>query len=204
MNTLSAVVRKSVLPLSGLLLTLAVVWQIRGQGRPSIPFLDQLGASPAAASEATAPVATTDTGRVVAEGRMVAYPGAEVEVAADLSGTLVRFLVKERDTVRKGQLIAELRADDPGRAPDCRPGRYVVVEVADTGCGMADEVKARIFEPFFTTKGNGLGTGLGLPTAYAIVNQAGGSITVRSTPGKGTRFDVLLPESRTKGGNGAK
>jgi RND family efflux transporter MFP subunit len=49
---------------------------------------------------------------VVAEGRMVAYPGAEVEVAADLSGTLVRLLVKEQDTVRKGQLIAELEAPE--------------------------------------------------------------------------------------------
>lgn len=110
MNGLSAVVKKSVLPLAGLLLTLLVVWQIRGQGQPSLPWLDQLGASPAAASETTAPV--TDDGRVVAEGRMVAYPGAEVEVAADISGRLARFLVKEKDPVRKGQLIAEIEADD--------------------------------------------------------------------------------------------
>lgn len=115
MNSLSAVVKKSTLPIFGLLLTLALVFQVRTQGK--LPFLDQLGAAPAAAE--TAPpanaanaAAIAETDRVIAEGRMVAYPGAEVEVAADLSGTLVRFLVKEKDTVRKGQLIAELRADD--------------------------------------------------------------------------------------------
>lgn len=101
MNSLSAVVKKSVLPVSGLLLTLAVVWQVRGQGT-----------TPAAAEPSAAPNAEAVSDRVIAEGRMVTYPGAEVEVAADLSGTLVRFLVKEQDEVRKGQLLAELKADD--------------------------------------------------------------------------------------------
>jgi RND family efflux transporter MFP subunit len=112
MNSLSAVVKKSVLPVFGLLLTLAVIFQIRGQGPSSLPFLEQLGAAPAAAETTQAPAPTHSADRVVAEGRMVTYPGAEVEVAADLSGTLVRFLVKEQDEVRKGQLIAELKADD--------------------------------------------------------------------------------------------
>lgn len=98
MNALSAVVKKSVLPVFGLLLTLAVVYQVRGGS--------------AAAETAPAPAVAESSDRVVAEGRMVAYPGAEVEVAADLSGTLVRFLVKEQDEVRKGQLLAELKADD--------------------------------------------------------------------------------------------
>lgn len=104
-----AVVKKSMLPVLGLLLTLAVIFQVRGTGDP-LPFLNDLGAKSAAADTAPAPAIEAD--RVVAEGRMVAYPGAEVEVSADLSGTLVRFLVKEQDEVRKGQLIAELRADD--------------------------------------------------------------------------------------------
>jgi HlyD family secretion protein len=111
MNSLSAVVKKSFLPVSGLLLTLLVVFQIRGQGTSALPFLEQLGAAPAAAAPSAAPAAA-NADRVVAEGRMVTYPGAEVEVAADLSGTLVRFLVKEQDEVRKGQLLAELKADD--------------------------------------------------------------------------------------------
>jgi RND family efflux transporter MFP subunit len=112
MNSLSAVVKKSMLPVFGLLLTLAVIFQIRGQGTSSLPFLDQLGAAPVAAETKAVPTVQASADRVVAEGRMVAYPGAEVEVAADLSGTLVRFLVKEQDEVRKGQLLAELKADD--------------------------------------------------------------------------------------------
>ena len=109
MNSLSAVVRKSILPVFGLLLTLAVIFQVRGG---ALPFLEQLDAAPAAASDAAPAPAAGEADRVVAEGRIVAYPGAEVEVAADLSGTLVRFLVQEQDEVRKGQLIAELKADD--------------------------------------------------------------------------------------------
>ena len=115
MNSLSAVVRKSILPVFGLLLTVAVIYQIHGQIRGGngggLSFLEQLGTTPAAADTAPAPAAVNED-RVVAEGRMVAYPGAEVEVSADLSGTLVRLLVHEQDEVRKGQLIAELKADD--------------------------------------------------------------------------------------------
>jgi RND family efflux transporter MFP subunit len=112
MDSLSAVLKKSVLPVFGLLLTLAVIYQMHGPRRGgSLPFLEDLGTAPAAADMAPAPSAA-QANRVVAEGRMVAYPGAEVEVAADLSGTLVRLLVQEQDTVRKGQLIAELKADD--------------------------------------------------------------------------------------------
>jgi len=72
-------------------------------------------------------------------------------------------------------------------------GVYLVLEVSDTGCGMAEDVMERIFDPYFTTKEEGKGTGLGLATAYTIVQSCDGDIRVKSRPGKGSCFTVLLP-----------
>jgi two-component system NtrC family sensor kinase len=78
-------------------------------------------------------------------------------------------------------------------------GDAVVTEVSDTGAGMSVETLQRVFEPFFTTKPAGEGTGLGLSVSYGIVEAHGGTITVESTPGRGTTFRIMLPISATHG-----
>ncbi|MFM8608833.1 MAG: ATP-binding protein [Hyphomicrobiales bacterium] len=70
---------------------------------------------------------------------------------------------------------------------------YVMIEITDTGTGIAPEVLDKIFQPFFTTKEVGKGTGLGLSMVYGFVKQSGGFILCESKPGEGTRFRILLP-----------
>jgi PAS domain S-box-containing protein len=83
-----------------------------------------------------------------------------------------------------GRLTIATAADGDG---------FVRLTVTDTGCGMTAAVAARAFEPFFTTKGRGSGTGLGLATAYGVVTDAGGTISLASQPGEGTTVLVRLP-----------
>ncbi len=86
----------------------------------------------------------------------------------------------------------ELTEDDPATA-SLKPGRYAMLAVSDTGCGMSPDIKDKIFEPYFTTKKQGKGTGLGLAVVYGIIRHCGGDITVTSEEQKGSTFRVCLP-----------
>jgi PAS domain S-box-containing protein len=116
----------------------------------------------------------------------------------EIQQVILNLALNARDAMPEGgRLSIELsnsRLDTPAAAVAGRPaGDYVSLEIADNGHGMDEQTRAHLFEPFFTTKQPGQGTGLGLATVKAIVNQAGGSITVESAPAQGTRMRVLLP-----------
>ncbi|MDD2734234.1 MAG: response regulator [Desulfuromonadaceae bacterium] len=75
----------------------------------------------------------------------------------------------------------------------------IYVTISDTGCGIPEDVKKNIFVPFFTTKESGKGTGLGLSISYDIIHKHSGEISVESAVGKGTTFNIMLPEHREQG-----
>jgi signal transduction histidine kinase len=119
--------------------------------------------------------------------------------ATQLSQVFTNLVVNARDAMAEGgQLTIEadnvdLSASSAGSDLPVKPGPYVCLRVRDTGHGIDEQTRRRMFEPFFTTKPVGSGTGLGLSVAYGIVQEAGGCISVDSSPGEGTTVSVLLP-----------
>ena len=118
---------------------------------------------------------------------------------AALQRMITNLAINARDAMPTGGALTfrlypiEVAPDATPRYPGMRPGKWVVLEVTDTGKGIPPEVRRRIFEPFFSTKPFGKGTGLGLSQVYGIVRQHKGYIDVESEVGKGTTFRIYLP-----------
>jgi PAS domain S-box-containing protein len=124
-------------------------------------------------------------------------PWHALTVPASLELAILNLAINARDAMPEGgTLTIETRniAEGTGRLPlDLDPGDYVMIAVADTGGGMSDAVRSHAFVPFFTTKEPGKGTGLGLSMVYGFAKQAGGTVTIDSTIGKGTTVCIYLP-----------
>jgi PAS domain S-box-containing protein len=127
-------------------------------------------------------------------------PGGWVRMdPAQLEQVVLNLAINAGDAMPNGGTLtlttSDVTVSDTLRIASLPAGRYGLLRVQDTGAGIDPKVLPYVFEPFVTTKAGGRGTGLGLATVYGIVEQSGGSILVESQPGKGTTFDVYLPEA---------
>jgi two-component system, cell cycle sensor histidine kinase and response regulator CckA len=138
------------------------------------------------------------------ELRLAPEAGPVLADRGQLEQVLINLVLNARDAITgHGRVTIETAKAEWDAAyaqrhggVDLPLGRYVMLAVSDTGCGMEPHVQGRIFEPFFTTKAIGHGSGLGLSTVYGIVKQSGGYVWAYSEPDQGSVFKVYLPEAR--------
>jgi PAS domain S-box-containing protein len=135
------------------------------------------------------------------ETRLLESRPAVLADATELENAILNLCVNARDAMPDGGILTITTTLRQLSAADCAnqqgfrldPGPHVVIDVRDTGTGIAPEILSRIFEPFFTTKDVGRGTGLGLAAVYGAVSAMHGAITVCTELGRGTAFSLLLP-----------
>jgi PAS domain S-box-containing protein len=122
---------------------------------------------------------------------------------SQLGASLINIVNNARDAMPKGGEVTIVTAnrhldeDYTALHPELAPGNYTLIEVSDTGTGIAPEALNHIFEPFFTTKEQGKGTGLGLSMVFGFAKQSAGHINVYSELGHGTTFRLYLPRATT-------
>ena len=118
--------------------------------------------------------------------------------ANQLEMAILNLSVNGRDAMEgSGRLTFSARTVSEAGSSELNAGEYVVVSIADTGCGMDADTLERAFEPFFTTKGVGKGTGLGLSMVHGLAAQSGGAFRMESTLGVGTTALLYLPVIET-------
>ena len=128
---------------------------------------------------------------------VLADPSQVNQIIMNLCTNASQAMREEGGSIRVSYRAEELAPGDlVGHLAGLRPGRYVRLEVADSGQGIRPEMQERIFEPFFTTKGPAEGSGLGLSVVHGIVKDMDGVISVESEVDKGTTFTVWLPVIR--------
>lgn len=118
--------------------------------------------------------------------------------ANQLELAILNLAINARDAMPSGgtlRIDLDNRRTGDNSPPELPHGDYVVLSIADTGAGMDEATLARAFEPFFTTKEMGSGSGLGLSMVQGFAAQSGGSVQIRSRPGKGTAVDLWLPRA---------
>ena len=168
----------------------------------------------AASRERSGPPAVTELGAALGQGaRLLEHAlGDRISIEmrrspeaiwvplndGEVTQILINLALNARDAMPDGGVLSvatSMVAFDERAAETLRlaPGEYVSIEVRDTGSGMSPETRARAFDRFFTTKSEERGGGLGLASVKRVVQQSGGTIDVRSMPGSGTRFTILLP-----------
>jgi two-component system cell cycle sensor histidine kinase/response regulator CckA len=121
--------------------------------------------------------------------------------AGQLEQTVLNLCINARDAMPTGGTLTfrtrheEFSGGEEGVPDGLVREKYIALSLSDTGVGIPSETLPRIFEPFFSTKEPGKGSGMGLAMAYGIVKNHGGYLDVRSVPGEGSTFRVLLPAS---------
>ena len=115
------------------------------------------------------------------------------QIIMNLCTNSIQAMKTQGGTLKLLLTIESLSVLDCAEEEKFKPGNYALLKVSDTGLGIPTNIKDKIFEPYFTTKDREQGTGLGLSTVHAIVEQLGGNIYVYSEEGVGTTFSIYLP-----------